>query len=279
LFVLTNDSNKKTWLSPPNLDNKVLFVMLRSLIVFLSVVLAVAFLPQGALASDNGIGRQLQTKRCPPRYQWTRPSWWRKYKRQLTTKVLKKCKFLEGKVPAAGATCEASREGIVCLFGEARCNNVVEPETKCQCKDGVWVCYTVCDQPKCPVAMPQPSGTCDPQVNVKSCDYGEYCCGDSCVSTAFCSCEPDKKGSTWLCAIASVVQCDETSLEEAGCPCDRPINGDSCTGDYGCGDACCGADAYTCKCNAAGIYESCGKTGFVPGPLIACACLAPDPPV
>jgi hypothetical protein len=87
--------------------------------------------------------------------------------------------------------------------------------------------------------------------------------------------------------------CYEKSLEEAGCPCDRPKDGNSCTGDYGCGDACCGADAYTCKCNSAGVYENCGKTGFIPldrrdlsaitfdedgAPhtnLVACACAAP----
>jgi hypothetical protein len=139
---------------------------------------------------------------------------------------------------------------------------VDEPETKCQCTKGVWVCNTVCDQPKCPVA--QPSGTCDPLVHVKSCDYGEYCCAGTCSKTVSCSCATFQGQSTWLCTIAPVTPCYEKSLEEAGCPCDRPKNGDSCTGNYGCGDACCGADAYTCKCNSAGVYESCGKTGFIP---------------
>ena len=213
--------------------------MLRSLIVVLSVVLVVAFLPQGALASDDGIVRQLQTTtQCPTPYVWTQPSWWRKYLRLLKSRVLKKCEFLEGKVPAAGTTCLASQEGNVCLFGEARCNNADEPETKCECTNGIWVCSSVCTQPICPVAMPSGwPNTCDPQVNVKSCNYGEHCCAGSCSSTAFCSCETFQDQSSWLCAIAAMEPCYEKSLEEAGCPCDRPIDGDRCEVDYACGEA------------------------------------------
>jgi hypothetical protein len=244
---------------------------------FITILLiASAFLPHAAhaklrtLSSHNLHERDLQgSRRCPVPYVWKRPTYWRKYYRRLTGKVLKKCIFFEGKVPAPGTTCEASKEGFVCLFGDARCNNVVEPETKCQCTNGVWVCNNVCAQPVCPVDMP--SGTCDPLVSIRECKYEEHCCGDSCFFTGRCRCDTSLDKPTWMCDHVLPTPCRTKSLEEAGCPCDRPKNGDNCTADFGCGSACCGAKAYTCKCNSDGIYESC-QAGFVPKTMMACIC-------
>jgi hypothetical protein len=222
-----------------------------------------------ATAVVNPVPAAAPAEKCPVPFVWKRPSWWKKYRLSLTRKVLKKCIFFAGKVPAPGKTCLPAQEGFVCMFGEAKCNAKVEPETKCQCTNGVWVCSTVCSTPKCPVAMP--SGTCDPLVNVIKCEYNEHCCGDTCQMTGFCSCVTNNGKSDWLCAVADVLPCNQISLKQAGCPCDRPVNGGACTGDYGCGDACCGKDAYTCKCNA-GVYENCAKTGTLPGPNTSCSC-------
>lgn len=212
-------------------------------------------------------------EKCPVKFVWKKPSWWRKYRQQMTKGVLKKCIFFEGKVPAPGTTCRSTQEGFVCMFGEARCNAKVEPETKCQCTNGVWVCSTVCSTLKCPVTMP--FGTCDPLVNVMNCEYNEYCCGDTCQNTAFCSCVTSNDfTSEWQCALASFAPCTQISLRQAGCPCDRPVNGGTCTENYSCGNACCGKDAYTCQCNQ-GVYKNCATTGTLPeldtSPSCSCA--------
>jgi hypothetical protein len=217
--------------------------------------------------------RELKARQCPVPYVWVRPSWWKKYRVLLTIKRLKRCNFLHGKVPKPGATCLPKREGFVCMFGEARCNNVVEPETRCDCTNGAWDCKTICPNLKCPVT--KPSGICDPLVNVLVCEYEEDCCGDTCAMTSFCRCETTSGSMKWNCASANVKPCTQTSLEEAGCDCNRPVNGGQCTADFACGSACCSKDAYTCKCNNnTGVYESCGKTGYIPGPLETCSCAA-----
>jgi hypothetical protein len=251
-------------------------MLLHHYLITIHFLLAVVVFPQQVAFAKVGnveSKRKLQTTKCAVPFTWKKPTWWNKYRKILTAQKLKRCVSFKGKAPVSGKrTCTANQLGFVCLFGEARCDGKTEPETKCECtNDLVWTCSTVCDQPKCPFAVP--SGTCNPLVHINNCDYGEYCCGDSCISTTFCSCETYNGESNWECAVAGMMPCDKTSLEEAGCPCDRPVNGDTCTDDYGCGDACCGADAYTCKCNSAGIYESCGKTGFVPGPNVPCSCI------
>ena len=237
--------------------------------------------PVAELSAFGSARMKLNSRQCPTPYIWIQPSWWVKYRRKLTSKVLKRCKFLKGKVPVAGTTCLNYQEGFVCLFGEARCNNVVEPETRCDCTDGIWKCSTVCPNLKCPTNMTVSSGiTCDPMVHVVVCQYDEFCCGDTCRMTKYCRCQVHSSSgiAKWQCVSAHDVEpCAKTSLEEAGCPCDRPLDGDKCTADYSCGTACCAEKAYTCKCNnITGVYQGCRKTGIVPGPLETCECANTD---
>jgi hypothetical protein len=258
--------------------------MIRSLLLSLMAILAV-FLP-GVFASHHQYEntspakdfeaslRELQSK-CPKPYIWTKSTWWTEYRKVLGPKVLKKCVFLEGKIPPVGTSCPVANAGVVCMFGEAKCAGKDSPETKCLCQNNVWNCTTVCKTLKCPVTLP--SGTCDPLVNTDaSCEYGEYCCGSNCHSTGFCHCNTVGGTPQWLCAIADFAPCMEQSLEDVGCPCDRPVDGEKCTADYSCGDLCCGTKAYTCHCNTTtGVFESCGSTGFLPKPPLPCSCDTP----
>jgi hypothetical protein len=228
--------------------------------------LSIPVIPAPVLAPTN-----LQ---CPSPFVWVKPSWWKKYRQALTKKVLKKCLFFRGKVPAAGTPCAALRAGKVCMFGDATCAGQNEPETKCICQNSVWVCSAVCNTPKCPAVVP--SGTCDRNINTATCEYDKRCCGDNCQPSRFCNCQPNSQGNPeWMCTVVNAAACAQTSLAEVGCPCTRPVNGDVCTSDYACGQACCGAAAFTCKCNTiAGVYQNCGRTGNVPGPSETCSCPA-----
>jgi hypothetical protein len=280
-----------------NQDNSILLAFLNSvnMVRFLFLLLAV-ILEEHALAKplrdtqtdmegglqlwsrrSNAESRKLQRQQCPAPYVWVKPSWWRKYRLQMTKTILKKCKFLEGKIPDTGKKCLPEKEGVICMFGEARCNGVVEPERKCECVTGVWNCTTVCPNLKCPAEMVSSRSNCDPLVNVVVCPYNEHCCGDECYPTDFCRCETFQEISRWRCVSTTIPLCKKTSLEEAGCTCDRPIDGRNCTLDYACGSACCGNMAYTCKeCNSStGLYKNCGKTGIVPGPMETCECENP----
>jgi hypothetical protein len=203
--------------------------------------------------------------KCEEPFTWTEPAWWQTYA-ELLGANLKKCPFHHGKPPPVGSQCLERQADFICLYGNEECGDAVGPEDQCECKDGLWTCEKVCN--KCPAKFP--SGTCDPLVHDKTCKYNEYCCCGNCFDTGGCTCETWGNTSEWVCYQADVLPCNNC-LEDVGCPCDRPKVGDACDGDYGCGDGCCGADAYFCTCTD-GTYDKCVTSAGI-GAFLDCQCV------
>ena len=203
--------------------------------------------------------------KCEEPFTWTEPAWWQTYAEKLGAK-LKKCALHRGKPPPVGSQCPERQADFICLYGNEECGDAVGPEDQCACKDGRWACEKVCN--KCPAQFP--SGTCDPLVHDKTCKYNEYCCCGNCFDTGGCTCETWGNASEWVCYQADVLPCNNC-LEDVGCPCDRPKVGHACDGDYGCGDGCCGADAYFCTCTD-GTYDKCATSAGI-GAFLDCQCV------
>ena len=101
---------------------------------------------------------------------WTKPIWWRRYRRLFLKRRLKKCVSLLGIQPASGTICPTKEhtDWYMCMFGavkscEATSGPIpglegysgiglgdVHPTTRCTCKNQIWTCedWNICS-PSC----------------------------------------------------------------------------------------------------------------------------------
>jgi hypothetical protein len=103
--------------------------------------------------------RDLPAKAANP--YWTKPTWWRSYRKKFLKRRLKKCIWLDGVAPATGTACPSKHYGdwYMCMFGNDQTCDAstgplpdllstytadglggVHPATRCICKDLVWIC-------------------------------------------------------------------------------------------------------------------------------------------
>jgi hypothetical protein len=223
---------------------------------------------------------------------WTRPTYWKKYRKLLTLKRLKRCTKKQGVPPTSGSYCPSLKTGWhTCLFGEQTCKatpgvlpglgdyvgatlGLKHPAIRCDCEAGSWTCYDwdVCLQQAAPAAAPafcggfagircpsgfscidDPSDTCDPK-------QGGADCGGICVAEQICGSRglaPCPDGQTCIDPDPTD-NCDPRADCPGICaPTPTPTTTDVCPDKEPIGsDAVCSKDL---KCTY-GTESCCGKT-------------------
>ena len=131
--------------------------------------------------------RTLSRVKSPSNFNWSKPPWWKSYRKQFLKRRLKKCEWLYGVAPSNGSSCPRKENGdwYMCMFGKQTCDATmgplpgfsgytgqtlgnIHPTTRCTCAvapndDSVWTCddWMPCDQttpivtsPKCLLPCP-----------------------------------------------------------------------------------------------------------------------------
>jgi hypothetical protein len=154
--------------------------------------------------------------------KWTKPKYWKQYKRLFRLKRLKKCAKKNGIPPKSGSSCPTKNTGwYTCMFGYQECKakkgklpglGVYDgvslankhPKTRCDCMKGQWNCYDwkVCRADsrsaaggvsKCPIQDPTDplsSAVCSKTLE---CTYGKESCCDQTFDSLVCFCKPGEK--------------------------------------------------------------------------------------